>query len=776
MLDRLRADDSALAERLAGLCARHEEALTRAPGQLLLQLEARLGEDDTTRAWLAAARAELASAPLRLRSSTLLGERQPELWARSLHGQLVHGLVPLPDGETVLSAGEDGRLLRWSLQGGEPVELEGPVGPINHLCLSPDGRRLATAGDDRRVGIWTLPKLESPVWCEGHEHYVRQVAFWGERVVSVSQDGSARVWEADGSCRAVLEHGQDVMSLAISDDGRLVTATINAAQHLWELETGKKLALLCGNDEAVRSLLPGVFLSGTNRGATGHKNYPHAMAFDADGQLSSIGREWIRWNLGTRTECLHTPPFLRHNAQAVCWLDAERVAVGGEQLVILQVRDGGTWLEEPRVLAHLGAAHREVTALCLLADGHTLLSGHRSGTVVAWDLRIDLARLPESSHRHAVYFLQASPSGRYVLSRGHDDSVCVWDAEEARPLLEVQLEKPNIREGYCAFDARETRLALGMGQGTVLLYALPGGEALGRLCIEDERNYQSVSALCFGGDPRTLFVGLATAGTFRLRQGEDGSWNQDRLPGYSEGPGDLVLDPAERFLLSRESYALDEDANNWENKAAHLIGYALGDTIERRWAVAGAVGEILDLTLLGPVPAQRSGEALPDGFLCVRRGELQRRDAATGAVVWTFRPAWRLRYISDLQILADGRWCFFASVADEKRGRACVFDPRRGEPVVMHPEPEGARTQAISPDGRLALRTRGPEARVYALASGQVIASFTADTAVRSAVFRPDNGLLFLGDDTGRVHRLSLAVPAELLAAPPAPIIFPDPV
>ncbi|MBP0003533.1 MAG: hypothetical protein J7642_07405, partial [Cyanobacteria bacterium SBC] len=61
----------------------------------------------------------------------------------------------------------------------------------------------------------------------------------GERLVTASDDGTARLWDSQGNELAVLEGHQDwVRSAQFSPDGeRLVTTSYDRTARLWRVET-----------------------------------------------------------------------------------------------------------------------------------------------------------------------------------------------------------------------------------------------------------------------------------------------------------------------------------------------------------------------------------------------------------------------------------------------------------------------------------------------------------------------------------------------------------
>jgi WD40 repeat protein len=76
----------------------------------------------------------------------------------------------------------------------------------------------------------------------------------GRRIVTGSEDKTARVWDArTGAELTILRgHGDAVTSVAISADGlRIVTGSEDRTAKVWDARTGAELSILKGHDRAV---------------------------------------------------------------------------------------------------------------------------------------------------------------------------------------------------------------------------------------------------------------------------------------------------------------------------------------------------------------------------------------------------------------------------------------------------------------------------------------------------------------------------------------------
>ena len=112
---------------------------------------------------------------------------------------------------------------------------------MNFAAWSPDGKRIVTASDDGAARVWDAEGRGAPIVLEGHESAIA-FAVWSpdsRRIVTGSPDSTARVWNADGAGAPIILEGHEsaIAHAAWSHDGkRLVTAS-DATVHIWLIET-----------------------------------------------------------------------------------------------------------------------------------------------------------------------------------------------------------------------------------------------------------------------------------------------------------------------------------------------------------------------------------------------------------------------------------------------------------------------------------------------------------------------------------------------------------
>src|SRR5258708_39742031 len=126
-------------------------------------------------------------------------------------------------------------------------------------CLSPDGKRVVTVSADKTARLWDAESGEQiGLPLVGHTDIVSSVAFSsdGRRIVTASWDKTARLWDIDSrSSIAVMRHPERVLRAAFSpDDKRVVTASSDGTARLWERFAGREKSVSAAKTVAPRCL------------------------------------------------------------------------------------------------------------------------------------------------------------------------------------------------------------------------------------------------------------------------------------------------------------------------------------------------------------------------------------------------------------------------------------------------------------------------------------------------------------------------------------------
>jgi WD40 repeat protein len=177
--------------------------------------------------------------------------------------QQVTALVYLPDGQTVIAGGLDGKLRTWDAVSGEKrAQVDGHLEGVYSLALSPDGQTLASGGGDKLIRLWKVDQLTQQRQFEGHDQEVATLALApdGKTLASGSYDGTVCLWDVEaGSVRHTLKvRASKVTSVAFAPDGKTLATggvvPVNVRRfrdlnqsdqvRLWDVDRGQQLRAL----------------------------------------------------------------------------------------------------------------------------------------------------------------------------------------------------------------------------------------------------------------------------------------------------------------------------------------------------------------------------------------------------------------------------------------------------------------------------------------------------------------------------------------------------
>jgi WD40 repeat protein len=154
------------------------------------------------------------------------------------HRGMITALAFSPDGCTLASAAQDGRLILWdAATGAQQVSFDSRSQSVRCLVFSPNGHYLAVGAEEAVIRVWDLESGRVRT-LHGHGAGVRSLAFSpdGRRLASGGDDRTVRIWDWDAKLELLKlwGHVHRVLCVRFSPDGRqLAAAGEDGTIHLW---------------------------------------------------------------------------------------------------------------------------------------------------------------------------------------------------------------------------------------------------------------------------------------------------------------------------------------------------------------------------------------------------------------------------------------------------------------------------------------------------------------------------------------------------------------
>jgi WD40 repeat protein len=152
----------------------------------------------------------------------------------------------------VITAGRDGAATLWNVETGQKVRtLEAQSIPIRCVALSPDGQRIVTEGDEGKANVWAISG-GPPMTLAGHTGSVRHAAFSPDgRMLVTTGDREGLLWRvADYRLVAKFDgsKGGGVSSIEFSRDGkRILMTTLTYKASLYDTDSGALITAIEGS-------------------------------------------------------------------------------------------------------------------------------------------------------------------------------------------------------------------------------------------------------------------------------------------------------------------------------------------------------------------------------------------------------------------------------------------------------------------------------------------------------------------------------------------------
>ncbi len=327
-----------------------------------------------------------------------------------------------PDGQSILTASDDGTARLWHVNAGEA--LVGHTNFVGKAAFSPDGKQLATASSDGTTRVWdvatreTIFTLPKPSDAGNGLRYSPN----GKQILTVNGDGTVQVWNTETGARMwqFQDRGAQIVRASFTPDGLRVAAYGKDRKlRLWNALTGESIA-------------EKIFL------ADGDVDQPYPVPVFSSNKTLGALTTWLRVTLFD-THTGESLGVLRGGGKVYLHLafspDGTQLAAGYWQQGTQQLGGVELWDVESRKLVR-DIRGREPDSLAFSPDGKHILATYPDSTARVLDT--DTGKLLHELKGHTAEITRAafSPDGRFILTASNDRTARVRETATGK-LIEI---------------------------------------------------------------------------------------------------------------------------------------------------------------------------------------------------------------------------------------------------------------------------------------------------------------------------------------------------
>ncbi|HRI49401.1 MAG TPA: CHAT domain-containing protein [Pseudomonadota bacterium] len=590
-------------------------------------------------------------------------------------------------------------LLRDAMRCVDAVQLVlvGHRGRLLNARYNSTGCRIVTTSEDQTARVWNAETGRLVAELRGHEARVRSATFSPDDryILTASEDSSARVWDAEtGQLVADFQgHGDKVWNAMFSPDGRRVlTASSDKTARIWEVATRHLVAEFRGHEDSVSD-----------------------AAFSPDGSLI-VTASWDKtaciWEAETGRLMAemkgHTESVWRANFSP----DGQLIATASTDCTA-RVWD----VEAGRLVAECKGHAELIRDATFSPCCRRLVTASHDKTARVWEAETGRVIFELKAHTDKVKNARFSPDGCRILTAGSDSTTRIWDAATGRLLHELSAYGDSIRRARFSPDGRHVLTA---SSNSTRVWAANTGRMLMELADHTAR----VRSATYSADGRRILTTSADTKT-RVWEAETG-----RL---------LTVMASQEASVNSARYSPDSRCilTTTENRAAV-------------WEVE--TGRQL-ITLTGHQSSVHGATYSPDGHRiltasCDKTARVW--DAKTGCLLMELRG--HSAGVNSAAYSTSGHLILTAS--EDKTTR--LWDAETGRQIgASTRHRNGIFSAMLSPDGRhIVVASDDETARVWDATTGRLLTELKGHEAtVNSAVYSSDGRRIVTAsaDKTARV-------------------------
>jgi len=329
----------------------------------------------------------------------------------------------------------------------QEFKLKGHTDDLRCFSLSPDGNYLLSGGDDKTLRLWDLKVGKCCRTISIHNKAITCNAITpdGNFAISGSLDCTISILDlSNGKCLHTLRgHEKGIKDLVITPDGKYLISACSRCLILWDIPAGQQMnsfKVYSKNMNTIALSPDGKFLIAAGRDRridlwdinrqkwilvmSGHGASVYKIGITPDGlnAVSASSDHTLRlWELSTG-KCLNT--MKGHNSCVNTFSITPDgrfiISAGDDNDIIVWKRDRGKMIR--KLKGHRGA----VKDLCVTPDGRFIMSRSIDKTLRIWNLSTGICIREIEVHSAGVSKILITPDSRFLISPTSGHTFVVW--------------------------------------------------------------------------------------------------------------------------------------------------------------------------------------------------------------------------------------------------------------------------------------------------------------------------------------------------------------
>jgi WD40 repeat protein len=390
------------------------------------------------------------------------------------HKGAVRALTLVPDGETIVTGGDDGTVRTWGVRDGKSrgaALVTGHAGAVLTIAVSPDGKTILTGSADKTGRLIARSDGKIMRTLAGHNAPVRSVAFsaQGDQIATADAKGGQKVWEtATGLGVIAFGHTapggaaiQPLQKVAFRGAGSIVSASADGTLKTWSFagawslhktlwpHVSRVLALDFSPDGGLLASGGGdpsrsgeVKIWEVGKGLLGrswpslHSDTVFSVRFSPDGTklASASADKFLKVTNVADGNLLRSYEGHTHHILAVDWkADGKELVTGGGDNV-LKVWDFASG-EQLRTLQAVG---KQVTSVRWIAGKPEVVGASGDAQVRIWNPDNGGITRGFGGAGDYVYSVAASTDGSRVAAGGADSVLFIWNGQNGQVIQRIE--------------------------------------------------------------------------------------------------------------------------------------------------------------------------------------------------------------------------------------------------------------------------------------------------------------------------------------------------